>query len=75
MIICGYVSRLPIGEIDPEARSSLDTIARAAYQTHQSGHHDAALTKIDQIVFSAVGIDKDTQDFIRNFSATVADSI
>ena len=71
MITAGYVSRIPLPKFDNDVLVKLGDAATRAYKRRQSSLENPAAydEDIDELVFSALGISRNDQSYIRNFCA------
>jgi hypothetical protein len=75
MLTSGYLARLPLPALEQAARTRLGALAREAHATGRCSGHDAAVARIDELVFSSVGIGEADAAKMRAFAADVVNLV
>lgn len=72
MITSGYVSRIPIPEIDKSSKEILSDYAKEAYvEAKKNNSVNIILDKIDNLIFEIISAKNTTREEIKNFNQNV----
>jgi hypothetical protein len=76
MITSGYVSKIPIISLSDQAKVSLDSIAKSAYDKKiAQKEYQQVIDQIDNIIFSELKLPEDVECQIKEFSKNLQSSV